>query len=254
MASIFRKIFGGHNFGSAVEKINSFETELEKLSDEGLRERSGKLKTAVSEGVDLTSILPEAFALVREAAKRTLKQRHFDVQLMGGIALHEGKIAEMRTGEGKTLAATSPAYLNALTGRGVHVITVNDYLARRDAVWMGQIYDSLGITTACLVHEQAFLYDPSYVKNADEDKERDEIGSFKVFQDFLRPVSRKEAYLADIIYGTNHEFGFDYLRDNLAYGLEQQTQRGFYYAIIDEVDSILTVSYTHLTLPTNREV
>ncbi|MCX6702666.1 MAG: preprotein translocase subunit SecA, partial [Candidatus Wolfebacteria bacterium] len=239
MISILRKIFSGHNFSPVVDKINYFEPEFEKLSDEGLRERSGKLKTAVSEGVDLDSVLPEAFALVREVSKRTLKQRHFDVQLMGGIALHEGKIAEMRTGEGKTLAATAPAYLNALTGRGVHVITVNDYLARRDAVWMGQSYDALGLKTACLVHEQAFLYDSSYIKNSDEDKERDEVGSFKVFQDFLKPISRKEAYMADIIYGTNHEFGFDYLRDNLAYGLDQQTQRGFYYAIIDEVDSIL---------------
>ena len=185
--------------------------------------------------------------MVREAAKRTLNQRHFDVQLIGGLVLHQGKIAEMMTGEGKTLAATLPAYLNALSGRGVHIITVNDYLARRDAVWMGQIYKALGLSIGCLTHEAAFLYDSDYVSKNQEapeienklDKERDALGSFKIAQEFLRPISRKEAYLADIIYGANHEFGFDYLRDNLSLKLADQVQRPFNYAIIDEIDSIL---------------
>ncbi|HXF44394.1 MAG TPA: preprotein translocase subunit SecA, partial [Candidatus Paceibacterota bacterium] len=207
------------------------------------------------------SLLPQAFALVREASRRTLGQRHFDVQLMGGIVLHEGKIAEMMTGEGKTLAATLPAYLNALSGKGVHVVTVNDYLAKRDAIWMGQIYYALGLSVSCIVHDSAYVYDPSYtrerfeIKNSKSeinhndqnsngqknelDKQRDLLGSFKVFEEFLRPISRREAYLADITYGTNHEFGFDYLRDNLVLRLGDKVQREHYYAIIDEVDSIL---------------
>ncbi|MFA5098711.1 MAG: preprotein translocase subunit SecA [Candidatus Paceibacterota bacterium] len=240
MLNFIGKIFGKQNFEPLVKKINSFEPEFEKLSGEELKNKSFEFKKLVQEGKDLGEILPEAFALIREASKRVLKQRHFDVQLIGGIILHQGKIAEMMTGEGKTLAATAPVYLNSLTGKGVHVITVNDYLARRDAVWMGQIYFSLGMSVGCLMHEAAFIYDPEYKAVASqEDEKRDELGSFKVFQDFLRPVSRREAYLADIIYGTNTEFGFDYLRDNLAYDLNQQTQRGHYFAIIDEVDSIL---------------
>ncbi len=251
--NFFRKLFGEHNFEPLTKAINSLEPELEKVDDEELRSRSFDLKEAVQNGRGLDDTLVEAFALVREAAKRTLKQRHFDVQLIGGIILHQGRIAEMLTGEGKTLAATLPVYLNALSGKGAHVVTVNDYLARRDAVWMGQIYYALGLSVACLTHEAAFLYDPTYTQiNADEkaaesekdisvslDKERDTLGAFKIVQEFLRPVTRKEAYLADITYGTNHEFGFDYLRDNLAYDLTQQAQRGFNYAIIDEVDSIL---------------
>ncbi len=177
---------------------------------------------------------------MRETGKRTLGQRHFDCQLIGGIILHEGKITEMKTGEGKTLAATLPLYLNALEGKGCHLVTVNDYLARRDAVWMGQIYYALGMTVGCLNHEQSFSYDPEYKKPAEEkEKTRDELGGFLVVEDFLRPCSRKEAYLADITYGTNNEFGFDYLRNNMVYDLSQKIQRDFYYSIVDEVDSIL---------------
>jgi preprotein translocase subunit SecA len=222
--------------------INDQERNVEKLTDEELKKKSLALKERVQNDGGSAEVLneaiPEAFALVREAGKRQLHQRHFDVQLIGGMVLHEGKIAEMLTGEGKTLAATLPAYLNALTGRGVHVVTVNDYLARRDATWMGQIYDSLGLKVSCIIHETAYLYDASY--GTDElDKERDITGSFKVVEKFLRPISRKEAYEADITYGTNHEFGFDFLRDNLLLRLGDKVQRTHNYAIIDEVDSIL---------------
>jgi len=244
--SIITKIFGDatekflKKLQPVVEKINSLESEFEKFSDEKLKEKTAEFKERLKKGEILDDILPEAFALVREAAKRTLKQRHFDVQLMGGIVLHQGKIAEMKTGEGKTLAATLPLYLNALEGKGCHLVTVNDYLARRDTVWMGQIYHLLGLTVGCLNHEQSFLYDPEYKKPAEEkEKMRDELGSFYVVEDFLRPCSRKEAYLADITYGTNNEFGFDYLRYNMVYDLKNQVQRGFNFAIIDEVDSIL---------------
>ncbi|MBI5732439.1 preprotein translocase subunit SecA [Candidatus Jorgensenbacteria bacterium] len=225
-----------------VSLINTKEAEIIKLTDEGLRERSLSLRYAVVErGGDaeiLNHVLPEAFALVREAGRRTLKQRHFDVQFIGGIVLHEGKIAEMMTGEGKTLAATAPAYLNALSNKGVHIVTVNDYLARRDTVWMGQIYHALGLTVACIVHDAAYRYDPSF-ETESIDRERDLTASFKVVERFLRPISRKDAYTADITYGTNHEFGFDYLRDNLNLRLSDRAQREHHYAIIDEVDSIL---------------
>ncbi len=237
MTSFLKKFFGKYNFEPLIKKINSIEPALEKLTVEKLGLESEELKKRVQNGAGPDEVLAEAFALAREAARRTLGQRHFDVQLVGGIVLHQGKIAEMLTGEGKTLAATAPAYLNALTGKGVHIITVNDYLARRDTVWMGQIYNALGVSVGCLTHEAAYLYDPTYTD--EKDKERDVLGGFKVVQDYLRPVSRKEAYLADITYGTNHEFGFDYLRDNLAYDLKDQVQRGNHYAIIDEVDSIL---------------
>ena len=243
---LLNKIFGDANekylkkLQPIIEKINSLEPEFEKFSNEKLKEETHKLKEELTRGRASDDLLPEAFALVREAAKRTLKQRHFDVQLMGGIVLHQGKIAEMKTGEGKTLAATLPLYLNTLEGKGCHLVTVNDYLARRDTVWMGQIYHLLGLSVGCLNHEQSFLYDPAYKKPAEEkEKMRDELGSFYVVEDFLRPCTRKEAYLADITYGTNNEFGFDYLRDNMVYDLSQQVQRGFNYAIIDEVDSIL---------------
>lgn len=238
MIDFLKKIFTKQNLSPIIQKINELETELSKLSNDELKSKSLKLKELLKEGFGLDDILIEAFALAREAGKRTLKQRHFDVQLIGGIILHQGKISEMMTGEGKTLSATAPAYLNALTGKGVHIITVNDYLAKRDTVWMGQIYNLLGISVACIAHESAYLYDPEF-KVEEKDKERDELGSFKVVSDFLKPISRKEAYLADIVYGTNHEFGFDYLRDNLSYDLNFQVQRGHYYAIIDEVDSIL---------------
>lgn len=247
MLDFLKTIFGKYDFDPTVAEVAGWEGDVKPLSAEQLKERSGALRSRIiANDVSLDGALPEAFALIREAARRTLNMRHFDVQLIGGIVLHQGKIAEMRTGEGKTLMATAPVYLNALTGKGVHVVTVNDYLARRDAVWMGQIYHALGMTVGCLTHDAAFIYDPSFVapKNdpgqiEEADETRDALGSFKVVQEFLRPISRKEAYRLDILYGTNHEFGFDYLRDNLAYRAEDQVQRGHYYAIIDEVDSIL---------------
>ncbi len=244
--SIFKKMFGDANekylkrLQPIIEKINSLEPEIEKLSNENLKEKTSEFKRRLKKGEALDNLIPEAFALVREASKRTLKQRHYDVQLIGGIVLHQGKIAEMKTGEGKTLAATLPLYLNALEEKGAHLITVNDYLARRDTIWMGQIYHLLGLSVACITHDSAFLYDPEYKKPTEqEDETRDELGSFKIIEDYLKPVSRKEAYSADITYGTNNEFGFDYLRDNMAYDLENQVQRGYRYAIIDEIDSIL---------------
>ncbi|MFA5386397.1 MAG: preprotein translocase subunit SecA [Candidatus Paceibacterota bacterium] len=238
---MFKKLFGRPNFSLLIKKINSLEPTLEKLSDSELKAKNEELKNKFQASGLKEDFLPDAFALIREVSKRTLKQRHFDVQLMGGIALSRGQISEMLTGEGKTLAATAPAYFHALTKKGVHIITVNDYLARRDTVWMGQIYDFLGLKVGCLCHETAFIYDPAYKQetNPELDKERDVLGGFKIFHEFLRPVSRQEAYRADIVYGTNHEFGFDYLRDNLAYSRSQQTQRKHYYAIIDEIDSIL---------------
>jgi preprotein translocase subunit SecA len=222
-----------------IDKINNLESEFEKLADLELREKTFQLKERLKKGETLDDILPEAFALTRESAKRTLGQRHFDVQLIGGLALHQGKIAEMATGEGKTLTATLALYLNALEGKGCHLVTVNDYLAKRDTVWMGQIYHLLGLSVGCIVHGQAFIYDPSYKLENQRDKERDILGSFKVIESYLKPVPRKEAYLADITYGTNNEFGFDFLRDNMVYDLNQIVQRGHHFAIIDEVDSIL---------------
>ncbi|HPD19632.1 MAG TPA: preprotein translocase subunit SecA [Candidatus Pacearchaeota archaeon] len=244
--SIVTRLFGDANekfiksLKPVVEKINSLEEETAKLGSEELKLQTEELKKRLKAGETLDDILPTAFALVREAAKRTLKQRHFDVQLVGGIVLHQGKIAEMKTGEGKTLTATLPLYLNALEEKGCHLVTVNDYLSRRDAVWMGQIYYALGLSVGCLNHEQSFIYDPEYKKEAEsKDKIRDELGGFKVVEDFLRPCSRKEAYAADITYGTNNEFGFDYLRDNMIYASSEIAQRGYNFAIVDEVDSIL---------------
>jgi len=244
--SILSKIFGDANekylkkLQPLVEKINSFEKEFEGRALKDLSARTLELKERLNKGETLDDILPEAFALIRESSKRTLKQRHFDVQLIGGIVLHQGKIAEMKTGEGKTLAATLPVYLNALEGKGAHVVTVNDYLARRDTVWMGQIYHALGLNIGCLNHDQAFLYDPEYKKPQEQEEQiRDELGSFKIVEDFLKPCSRKDTYSADITYGTNNEFGFDHLRDNMVYNLENQAQRGYNFAIVDEVDSIL---------------
>lgn len=263
--SLFKNLFHDDElkkFQPIVEEINSLEDEIQKLGDEELKSESQKLKSRAVAGESLNDLAPRAFALAREAAKRTLSQRPFDVQLIGGLALHKGSVVEMSTGEGKTLAAVAPAYLNALTEKGVHVVTVNEYLARRDAVWMGQIYQSLGLSVACLTPSGAFLYDPTFKtddiigQNQDKtqnqrqsassqqesallDKERDATGSFLVQQQFLKPITRREAYLAHVTYGTNHEFGFDYLRDNLAYTLETQSQKNHYFAIIDEVDSIL---------------
>ncbi len=238
------------NLKPKLEEIFNFEKRKEMWDGEELANSAKKFRERLEKGEFLNDILPDVFASVREAAKRNLNQRHFDVQLMAAIALHQGKITEMKTGEGKTLAATAAVYLNAIKGRGVHVVTVNDYLARRDTVWMGQIYYALGMSVACLTHDQAYLYDPSFriektpeSINAKEiekkDEVRDLIGGFKIEHDFLRPCSRKEAYDADITYGTNNEFGFDYLRDNMVYDLSQKVQRGHFFAIVDEVDSIL---------------
>lgn len=241
--SFLKSIFGDRNttyirsLSPLIKQIGELEKEISLLQAEDFPKRTAQLKSRFAAGETLDVLLPEAFALVREAAVRTLGIRHYDVQLIGGIALHQGNIAEMRTGEGKTLVATLPAYLNALSGEGVHVITVNDYLSRRDAGWMGQVYDYLGLSVGVIGdQDHSFLYDPSHTE---EDKERDEKGSFKVFTDFLRPVSRKQAYQADITYGTNSQFGFDYLRDNLARTHDTIVQRGHNYAIVDEVDSIL---------------
>lgn len=242
MFNIFGKIIERKTFSrleEIVALVGTYEPDFERLSLEELKTRSLALRQRIKDGEPEDHALPEAFALVREASKRTLEKRHFDVQIMGGIILHEGKIAEMKTGEGKTLVATLPSYLNALCGNGVHVVTVNDYLAKRDAVWMGQIHHALGLTVACLVHDGAFMYDPSFEMDEEVDAERDVTGGFRVVEKFLRPISRREAYEADITYGTNHEFGFDYLRDNLVYDLNHRVQREPAYVIIDEVDSIL---------------
>ena len=210
----------------AVDEINALEPEFEKLSNDELKAKAAEFKARLEEDESLDSLLPEVFAAVREAAKRTIKQRHFDVQLLGGIVLHQGKIAEMKTGEGKTLVATLPVSLNALTGEGVHVVTVNDYLAKRDTQWMGPIYNMLGISVACIQHEAAFLFDPAFE-------------SEDVRLKHLRPVTRRQAYEADVTYGTNNEFGFDYLRDNMVGDLSRCVQRDLNYAIVDEVDNIL---------------
>ena len=240
---LFKRFSPDKKLGKVVQQINNLEKQFEQLSKDQLVDASAKLRQRAQLGENLDNLLPEAFALVRETAKRTLGQRHYDVQLMGGIALHQGKVTEMMTGEGKTLASTSPIYLNALTGKGVHVITVNEYLAKRDMVWMGQIYHLLGLKISCLAHDTAYLYDPEFKIDTEDknqtDKNRDETGSFLVHEEYLRPVGRKEAYQADIVYGTNHEFGFDYLRDNLATSVEGQSQGEFSFAIIDEVDSVL---------------
>ncbi len=219
-----------------VVAINALEETYASFSAAGIIEKTTELKGRISKGETLDDVLPEAFALTREAAKRTLGLRHYDVQLIGGIILHRGNITEMRTGEGKTLVGTLPAYLNALTGKGVHVVTVNDYLSRRDAVWMGQIYAALGLSIGVINHDASFLYDANH---QEADALRDEVGSYKVVYDFLRPCTRKEAYEADITYGTNSEFGFDFLRDNIEYEAEHLRQRGHNYAIVDEIDSIL---------------
>ncbi|HEY2757333.1 MAG TPA: DEAD/DEAH box helicase, partial [Pseudolabrys sp.] len=214
IGAVARKLFGSANerrirsYQPRVAAINALEKEVSALSDEALKARTATFKTQIAEGTSLDDLLVPAFATVREAARRVLGQRHFDVQLIGGMILHEGKIAEMKTGEGKTLVATLPVYLNALAGRGLHVVTVNDYLAKRDAEWMGQVYGFLGLTTGVIVHG-------------------------------LDDAERKKAYDCDITYGTNNELGFDYLRDNMKYRMEDMVQRGHIYAIVDEVDSIL---------------
>ncbi|HOZ65814.1 MAG TPA: preprotein translocase subunit SecA, partial [Burkholderiaceae bacterium] len=215
MASNFlTKIFGSRNdrqlkqYKKTVAQINAMEASLESLSDEQLKNKTTEFKDRAAKGESLDALLPEAFAVVREGSKRIMKMRHFDVQLLGGMSLHNGKISEMGTGEGKTLTATLPVYLNALSGNGVHVVTVNDYLANRDARWMGKLYNFLGLTVGINLPNMA----------------REE---------------KQEAYRADITYGTNNEYGFDYLRDNMVYEVNDRVQRGLNYAIVDEVDSIL---------------
>lgn len=227
-----------------VKKVFDLEEGMKTLTDEQLKEKSLALRDEIRsiENIDerlkkLDQNIHLAFALVREASRRTLQMMHYRVQVIGGLLIHKGHIAEMRTGEGKTLVATLPAYANALIGEGVHIVTVNDYLSRRDAVWMGQVYNMLGITVSVINHEKSFLY--TDVMNAEEDRVRDETGDYKVEYDYLKPCSRREAYEADITYGTNNEFGFDYLRDNLVYEPSQLSQRAHFYAIVDEVDSIL---------------
>lgn len=211
-----------------VKDINALSDTYKKMSDTKLREQTKVLKKRL-EKEPIDKVLPDAFAAIREAATRALGQRHFDVQLIGGMALHEGSVAEMKTGEGKTLVATAPVYLNALTGKGVHVVTVNDYLAQRDAGWMGQVYGFMGLSTGVIIADESYVYDPEYT-NDDHQDER-----FK----HLKPCTRKEAYAADVTYGTNNEFGFDYLRDNMVRELDQLRQRELHFAIVDEVDSIL---------------
>ncbi|MEC8173091.1 MAG: DEAD/DEAH box helicase, partial [Pseudomonadota bacterium] len=214
IGGILKKVFGSANdrmlarLKGEVDAINAFEPKVQKLSDEALKAQTDKFRERIKAGETLDTIMVEAFATVREAAVRTLGQRHFDVQLLGGMVLHQGKISEMRTGEGKTLVATLPVYLNALMGQGVHVVTVNDFLAQRDARWMGQVYEFLGLTVGCIIHG-------------------------------LDDSERREQYACDITYGTNNEFGFDYLRDNMKFSLDEMVQREFNFAIVDEVDSIL---------------
>jgi preprotein translocase subunit SecA len=232
---LLKKIFGDPNareikrVKAVVDRVNTHTDAIAKLSDAKLQLKTAEFKKALETGASIDALLPEAFAVVREAAERVLGMRHFDVQLMGGVVLHDGKIAEMRTGEGKTLVATAPVYVNALSGKGVHVITVNDYLAQLHAGWMGELYSFLGLSVGVIVHDKALLYDPEYSDDSHED----------VRLKHLKPVSRKQAYGADITYGTNNEFGFDYLRDNMVQDLEQMVQRDLNYAIVDEVDSIL---------------
>ena len=214
IGSLMRKIFGSANdryvksLQKTVAKINALEPEISALSDEELKNKTPALKKRLADGETLDDVLPEAFAVVREASKRTIGLRHFDVQLIGGIVLHRGQIAEMRTGEGKTLVATLAVYLNALTGKGVHVVTVNDYLAKRDTEWMGRVYRFLGMTVGSILHD-------------------------------MSDAERRAAYACDITYGTNNEFGFDYLRDNMKFSIDDMVQRPFNFAIVDEVDSIL---------------
>ncbi|MFN8592682.1 MAG: preprotein translocase subunit SecA [Thermomicrobiales bacterium] len=232
MRNLLTKIFGDPNeaplkpYLKIVPEVNTLEPRMETLSDLELRELANGFRDRLEDGESLDDLLPESFAATREASRRSLGQRHFDVQLLGGAVLHSGRIAEMRTGEGKTLTATLPVALNAIEGKGVHVVTVNDYLAKRDTQWMGQVYDALGLSVACIQHDAAFIYDGDWVSE-DERLAR------------LRPISRREAYEADITYGTNNEFGFDYLRDNMVPDAERMVQRDLNYAIVDEVDNIL---------------
>ena len=241
--SLYSKIFGDEsskfigNTKEIVARINALEADMSKLSDDDFPKKTQEFKDRLSKGETLDDILVEAFALVREGMLRADGKRLFDVQLVGGLALYQGKIAEMKTGEGKTFVAVLPAYLNALSGAGVHIITVNDYLSRIGAVLMGQVYNFLGLNVGVInSNNVSYLYDATH---KEEDAERDRVGEFKIVYDFLKPCSRKEAYAVDVTYGTNHEYGFDYLRDNLATSINGLVQRGHHFAIVDEVDSIL---------------
>lgn len=234
MKKFFKRVLGDpqvktlKRLKKRVKDINVLESKYKKLTDKQLKEQTTKLKSRLEkEGLD--KLMPEAFATVREAAWRVLKQRHFDVQLIGGMVLHEGKVAEMKTGEGKTLVATLPVYLNALTDKGVHVVTVNDYLAQLHAGWMGQLYDFLGLSTAVIIADESYIFDKNFSNTSHFDER----------MQHLKPCTRQEAYAADITYGTNNEFGFDYLRDNMVREVDQLRQRELHYAIVDEVDSIL---------------
>lgn len=233
--SFFEKLFGSNErevnkFRPLIEEINAFESSMRALSDDALRGKTAEFKLRLTAGETLDDILPEAFSVVREMAGRIISERHYDVQMLGGIALHNGRIAEMKTGEGKTLTSTLPIYLNALSGKGVHVVTVNDYLAKRDCNWMGRVYEALGLTTACIVGQNVSYRYVSQVSDEDE---------VSVEMENLVPITRREAYACDITYGTNNEFGFDYLRDNMVSSVEEMTQRELNFAVVDEVDSIL---------------
>jgi preprotein translocase subunit SecA len=233
--SFFQKLFGSNEREIAkvrplVVAINSFDVATTALSDVELRAKTDEFRQRLAAGTPLDDLLPEAYAVVREAARRSIGERHYDVQLIGGVVLHRGTIAEMKTGEGKTLTSTLPIYLNAITGKGVHVVTVNDYLAKRDTNWMGRVYHFLGLSTACILGQGAsYRFEP---KSTDTD-------AVSVEMENLLPISRREAYACDITYGTNNEFGFDYLRDNMVSSLEEKVQRELHFAIVDEVDSIL---------------
>lgn len=243
MKNLLKRLFGDEssnyikNITPIVASINALESEIVLLADSDFAVETMKLKERLVNGETLDQVLPRAFALVREAAKRTLGERHYDVQLMGGIALHQGNIAEMKTGEGKTLVATLPAYLHALMGKGVHIVTVNDYLAKRDGERMGQVYSMLGLTVGIINDgEKSYLYDTTI---PEPNSETDEIEQYKVLPEYLKPVSKKQAYQADITYGTNTQFGFDYLRDNMQTSIDGMVQREHYFALVDEVDSVL---------------
>ncbi|KND50704.1 MAG: preprotein translocase subunit SecA [Parcubacteria bacterium C7867-007] len=245
MATFLGKVFSQNQSAAfvkgaqgVVDSAAKLSDELEGFSQEQIQARLAAVKERTGGYPQKDADIAEVFALVREASRRVLKERHYDVQLIGGLALSKGKIAEMRTGEGKTLVATLAATLRALAGKGMHLVTVNDYLARRDAAWMGQVYHFLGLSVGVVSSSGSYVYDPSHVTQSEDDA-RDETGSFRVFYDFLRPASKAEAYAADITYATNNELGFDYLRDNTAYDASQIVQRGHHYAIVDEIDSIL---------------
>jgi preprotein translocase subunit SecA len=235
MFQIFKKLFDYNlrevnRLEKKVAEINALEDKARLLKDDEFAAQTAQLKTQIASGGKTPDdILPWSFALVREAARRVLGERHYDVQLLAGIGLHEGKILEQKTGEGKNAFATTALYLNALTGKGAHLVTVNDYLARRDAGWMGAVFHKLGLTTAAIIADKSFIYDPAY-----SEKE-----SYDPRLTHLKPVTRMEAYMADVVYGINSEFGFDYLRDNMAGSPRELVQRGFHFAVIDEADSVL---------------